>query len=423
MAVVYEPIRIDDLRNPVLTDVQREALEEAECHPVELSEDAVLKAARQATGLTDFGPDDFRDRLQQSLVRASDNTNITAFGRASIFHQCVRSAITRLRLENLLSRHPEIHDVSIREPIIIAGPPRSATTHLHGLLGADSRLRSLPLWESAEPIPPPNHTIAPNGVDPRLERYVDMQERQALLPHTVAMFESDPYGVAEETFLMKADFPSGSWTSQYEYMDIESQVHGHRNTSTWISHYKYMKTMLKALQWQRGPDRWVLKSPLHSLQLSPLLATFPDATIVMTHRDPVAEIQSGAMASAYISRLYYRQVDIDAVFSRWVKLIEGMLHASMRDRHLIPEGRLVDVLFHQFMNEKLRTVERIYATADLELTDKQRERMATFLSEHRRGKNRRICYDLRCHFGIDPAALRTGFDFYVRSFPIEIEVQ
>ena len=36
----------------------------------------------------------------------------------------------------------------------------------------------------------------------------------------------------------------------------------------------------------------MLKSNQHSEQLGPLLATYPDATVVMIHRDPVATLQS-----------------------------------------------------------------------------------------------------------------------------------
>ena len=69
-------------------------------------------------------------------------------------------AKNRLLIQDLLTRHPEIHDVKIKAPIIVAGLPRSGTTHLLNLLAADSRLRSLPLWESYEPVPTPGEEAA-----------------------------------------------------------------------------------------------------------------------------------------------------------------------------------------------------------------------------------------------------------------------
>ena len=66
------------------------------------------------------------------------------------------------------ARHPEIHEIEVTAPIIIAGLPRTGTTHLHNLLAADPALRYLPYWESIEPIPRP----ATVGIepDPRCER-------------------------------------------------------------------------------------------------------------------------------------------------------------------------------------------------------------------------------------------------------------
>ena len=46
--------------------------------------------------------------------------------------------------------------------------------------------------------------------------------------------------------------------------------------------------LLQALQWLRGPERWVLKSPQHLEQQAALIEIFPDATFVQTHRDPLA---------------------------------------------------------------------------------------------------------------------------------------
>ena len=61
-----ETIRIRDLANPVLTDLQRQAV--ASAPPVTMTEQAVLDAARARTGLEDFGPEDFRERLRVWLT-------------------------------------------------------------------------------------------------------------------------------------------------------------------------------------------------------------------------------------------------------------------------------------------------------------------------------------------------------------------
>jgi hypothetical protein len=110
--------------------------------PVTLREDVVLAAARQRTGLDDFGADDFRARLRVWLAAAD---RIRRSGRSAgspVFRNAVRYLVNRLRLEDLLRRHPEIRDVRLRAPIIVAGLRDPGTTHLVNLIAADARLRS-----------------------------------------------------------------------------------------------------------------------------------------------------------------------------------------------------------------------------------------------------------------------------------------
>ena len=82
----------------------------------------------------------------------------------------VHRLIVALLLTRLLDRHPEIREVEIRRPIIIAGLPRTGTTHLHNLLAADTSLRSLPYWESLEPVLAEGEEVREGQPDPRLTR-------------------------------------------------------------------------------------------------------------------------------------------------------------------------------------------------------------------------------------------------------------
>src|SRR5262245_38147165 len=126
-------IRIDDLRQPILTPAQRAGLAFAERNPVSLTLDSVLTAAVERTGLDDFGPDDFRERLALWLSEMDEDRDRTALGRASLWNDCVRAAANRLRIRALLAQHPEILRVPIERPIIVVGLPRSGTTHLVNL--------------------------------------------------------------------------------------------------------------------------------------------------------------------------------------------------------------------------------------------------------------------------------------------------
>jgi hypothetical protein len=414
---VPEDIRIHDLAQPELTEAQQGVLKAAGRMPVTFSEDAVLSAAVEQTGLRDFGRDDFRERLRIWLQSADEDAGLGPVGRIAVFRDCVRYAANRLRLEELLRRHPEILEVEIRRPIIVAGLPRSGTTHLLNLMAADTRLRSLPYWESLEPIPDPQEPDE-GGVDVRLARCRRNYALQAgLMPLMKNMHDMAPEHIHEEIELQGADFSC----YQLEWIARVPRWRDHYLGHDQTPHYAYLKKVLQALQWLRGPDRWVLKSPQHMEQLVPLIRTFPDASVAITHRDPISVVTSAITMLCYGARLNRTRVDPPEMAAYWIDRVERLLRACVRDREQLPAGSSLDVPFHEFMADDVGTVERIYQLADLPLTPEARTSLERFMSENPRGKHGRIVYDLKGDFGVDPSALRERFDFYFDRFPIRAE--
>ncbi len=116
-------IRISDLRTPLLTPAQADALAAAERQPVDLSVSAVLSAAAEAEGQDDFGPADFTERMGLWLAEVDADDNRTALCRTRLLSECIRLARNRLRVIDLLRQHPEIHDIEIRQPVIVVGMP------------------------------------------------------------------------------------------------------------------------------------------------------------------------------------------------------------------------------------------------------------------------------------------------------------
>jgi hypothetical protein len=410
---------IDDLRTPVLDDVQRAALAYGEKQQVELSVAAVLAAAVTRTGLEDFGAGDFRERLALQLEEVDQDPERTGLGRLVAWNDALRAAANRLRIRDLLKRHPEILEVEIRRPIIVVGLPRSGTTHLVNLIAADQRLRSMPLWEGQEPVPDPREAPGPDGRDPRWTRsqraWAGMQ---ATAPLVAAMHPMSPDHIHEEIELQLPDFASYNQEWVVRAPRWRDHYLGHDQTP----HYAYMKRVLQILQWTRPRERWVLKSPQHLEQLGPLLATFPDATIVVTHRDPVAVIQSTITMLTYGARNSYRTPRPEWYRDYWSDRIRRLLEASVRDRKLLPSARTVDVLFHEFMADDFATVERIYEVAGLPMTAEARGQIQGYLREHPRGKEGQVVYDLRRDFDAEPAELRRPFGFYLDRFPVRVEV-
>jgi len=187
-------------------------------------------------------------------------------------------------------------------------------------------------------------------------------------------------------------------------------------------HYEFLRKVLQVLQQQRPAGaRWVLKSPQHLEQFQPLLRVFPDATFVVTHRDPVAVIASNATMLAYTARLSHAVVDPKYIGRYWSDRIEEMLRAGMRDHELLPAAQTIDVAFDEFMADDVAMVERIYEVAEQPFTDEVRGAMDDFMADHPRGRHGGLKYDLQGDFGIDPKERRAALKDYTDRFQVTLE--
>ncbi len=405
-----EAIRITDLGEPELNEMQQSILAFGETLDVELDANGILDEASSLVALSDFGPSDFRQRLELLCDEWGHDAGLNNLGRMSLRNKLVLFARNRLLIHDLLQRHPEIHNVEIRAPIIVAGLPRSGTTHLLNLMAADTRLRALPLWESYEPVPMPGEASLPDGTDPRYQRCADAWEMmQQTVPMLAAMHPMNPDHIHEELELMGPDFASYN----FEWLCQCPRWRDHYYASDQTPHYEYMKTVLKILTWQDGDDgsstRWVLKCPQHLEQLEVLQRVFPDATVAVTHRDPVAVIQSAATMIAYGQRMSRHSIDLPNIIEYWSDRVLHLLECCARDRRALAEDQSIDVPFHEFMADDIAMVERIYSKANLPMTASARAQLQQFIADHPRGKHGRIVYDLQEDFGVDPAKLAQAF--------------
>ena len=384
---------------------------------VDLRPAALMDLARAETGLSDFGSDDFVERLDVYCTSLRDEAGLSRLGTFNNAQQIVKSLRNRLLVEDLVRRHPEVLEVEIRAPIIICGLPRTGTTHLHNLISSDPALRSLVYWESLEPVLAPSEQPAPGESDPRIARtQMGLDFLHAAMPYFNRMHEMTVDHVHEEIQLLMIDFST---------MLMETSVH----TPSWAAYYKahdqtssyrYMKKVLQCCQFQRGGDRWVLKSPQHLEQFPVLLDVFPDATFVVTHRDPVSVTASLATMVTYGMRLGTAHPDPEKIGAYWAARIEAMLRACVRDRDVLPADRSIDVRFHEFMADDIGMVERIYDLAGQPMTDDARAAMAQFMVDHPRGRHGAVEYDLT-QFGLDAAERREALRFYSDRFGVELE--
>src|SRR5262245_56591804 len=271
-------IHIDDLAHPRLPLALRtlNAVGGAIARrAVSLDPAQLLAAARRRTGLDAFRHPGFREPFAVLLGAFVRDADLSALGRIASRGLVLQLLSNRLRIEDLFRRHPEIEQEQIERPIIIAGLPRTGTTHLHNLISQDPALRSLPYWESLEPIPDPREAAAP-GRDPRVARCAKgLAMVHRVMPLFPLMHEMTSDARHEEIQLLAIAFSTMLFESSYH---VPSYAAWYKRTDQRPA-YRYLRRCLQALQWQdreavaqrggaerrsdglRGPKRWVLKSP------------------------------------------------------------------------------------------------------------------------------------------------------------------
>ncbi len=421
MATKPEDIRILDLANPQFPDDYLEAAKMAApmAETTRLEADAVIEQATNETGLSDFGEDGWQERLEVSMKGLREDAELSPMGKLSAFAQMTAFLKNRLLLTDLWKRHPESLEVELDPPVLIAGLPRSGTTHLHSLIGADPKFRALPWWEALEPVLAESEKPEPGEPDPRLERAAaGIAFRDMAMPHFNAMHEMTVDHIHEEIHLLAIDLATvfienlgiGMGPTYRDYYLAHDQA----------PHYRYLEKILKTLSWLRGGKRWILKSPQHLEQLAVIGEVFPDSTVAICHRDPVSTVASFATMISYSSRLAAKQVDPKRLGHYWAGRIETFLRRCVEQRDALAPERSLDVLFHEYMGNELDTVSSIYQMAGVPFDDESRGAIAKYQDDHPRGRFGRVRYDL-ADFELDRSELRERFRFYTDRFPVRLE--
>jgi hypothetical protein len=382
-------------------------------HPAFDEESVLRDACEAAGGLSDFGRDDFREGLRVLLATYAAN-DWTEKGHRQNRRRVVRLLASRLKIEAAFRRHREIRKRPIAKPMVLTGLPRSGTSALFNLLATDPDARALLLWETQ--FPEPAEGLAAGARDPRRDMVEEFyrQSREKNPEFTKIHFASA--NTPEECVLLHAYAlhgvhigieimlePYGSW---FRAQDLRTM-------------YGYYRDLLRLLDWQRPGKRWLLKAPAHMWGIDALIETFPDVSIVWSHRDPVACTASiCSMTHALFGAK--KQVDpawLGPVVMDWYasSLERGL---SVRDR--CDPGRFVDVTHDEFVEDSMTAVERIYHWFDMPLPDAARSEMARHIAENPRGKHGAHRYDLET-YGLTREMVVARFAPYIERFRIELE--
>jgi hypothetical protein len=405
-------VHLDDLAEPRFSP-EAEPLRQmmsAMAPDCPLDADAMHTKARTETGLDDFGADDYRERLDVYIAALQDVPGLHAAGIVNFHTQIVQWLKNRLLLTDLLTRHPEIHDIELEPPVVIAGLPRTGTTHLHNLLAAAPTFRTIPYWESNEPFPLPSESgMVPDPRRTRMDMAVEVMN--LVMPHFPLMHEMTTDHVHEEIQLLANDFS----TMLFETLGHVPQWRDYYLSHDQTPHYEHLATQLKALQFLRGGRRWLLKSPQHLEQLPVLDAVFPGVVVVFTHRDPMPVVLSMLAMLTYSARMHCYPVPVQDIAASWIDRLELMLNALVRDRDLLPPERSIDVRFDDFMADETGVASRILDLAGEPISDEVRAAIEGYLADHQRGRLGRIATSAEM-FGLEEDDMRARFSRYAQRF-------
>lgn len=374
------------------------------------SADALLADAVEETGLTDFGPGDFREGLEVLLDSLAHDADLAPSTDDAVLGELRRRLANRLRIEAWYVAHPGLSALDVRGPVDVMGLPRTGTTVVGNVLSLDPQFRPLRGWEQRDPCPPPR--LEDEADDPRRLAAVAQDEH---LPESLkAMHLYDADAAVEDSDVLGMAFHGQQYTMPvYGY-------HRWWRASDCTDTFAYHRRVLTLLQSERPPDRWLLKSPHHKFHLEAIVAAYPDVRFVMTHRDPAKVIPSYAsLVSALFPTARDAHDPVRLGRELAAHMAEGMQHA-IAARARIGEDRFLDVHHAQLSRDPARTVRGIYDFLGLELTPEVEVRMAQWHAANRSGAHGTHRYTAE-QFGLSTSGLRDQFDFYIRRFDVDVE--
>lgn len=361
---------------------------------VPLDPEELVATARRATGFEDFGDERWREPFHVLIKSLEEEAELNFFGRLMARNDVLNWLKALLGIRAAFSQHPEIADEVIDRPLFIAAVPRSGSSILFELLSLDSSFGSPLQWEMMFPYPPPEK--ATFATDPRIEKcqhLVTQWERVA--PSFAAIHQMDARLPNECIYAQAACFTSEYFPSQFQ---IPSYMEWLATRADWDYSYSFYKSFLKVLQWRNPRRHWLLKAPSHMNYLPVIFKVFPDARVLLTHRDPL-------VAQASVTNLMGTLFWIRSDKPMEVKAFAGMLSPETMawglnrvidwlDSGAIPKAQVMSSLYADLIQSPIEAIRRIYDKSGMDFTEAMEGRIRAYLADKPQGKFGRHTYDV-----------------------------
>ena len=385
---------------------------------ISLDPDEILGEAMRRVGLSDFGDDAWREGYQVFLGALESEARLHFIGRVLARSDVLNWLENRLQMTDARKRHPEIEQQPIERPLFITGLPRTGTSILHDLLGHDPGARVPRAWEVRHPCPPPER--ASYETDERIAR-ADEEVRlwSEIVPEYDSMHELGARLPVECIQLTAHEFRSDELSGRHLVPSYAGWLAG----ADLVPAYAFHRQMLKLLQWRAPGQHWVLKAPSHLGALDALLAVYPDARIIWTHRDPLTVMAS--VASILFSTAWVRSdaVDADQVLGWFTgETCAALLAAgsAVRDRADVDASQFCDVRYADLALDPGKTIAGIYDHFGIAFDARAEAAIRRAIQakpQDRHGRHRYDFSDTRW----DPAVERERFRHYQERYGVPSE--
>ncbi|MDE3086263.1 MAG: sulfotransferase [Acidobacteriota bacterium] len=366
---------------------------------VSLDPGDLLAAARAATGLEDAGDDWFEEPMALLCRALDEEAELHLAGRLRARAELQVILQNRLRLVDLWKREPVIAEEELASPIIVTGLGRSGTTLMHELLSCDPANRAPLLWELLHTVPgalrgaqAPGSAGTPDWV---AVAHAEITLMDAMVPAFTRMHENAGHLPTECIFLFAHEFSSDMFTGIYNVPSYTIWKSGADQGPA----YRWHRRMLQTLQWDPGAvgpaaGSWVVKAPSHLSELPLVFATYPDARVVVNHRDPLRVVGSLADTMATLHWMHSDRVAHATLVEFLCMGVEIQMDnvTEVRDSGVLPAGQIADVVYADLVADPIGTVARLYDSWGRDLSAEAEARLKAYVdarhvqrgpSEHR----------------------------------------
>lgn len=371
-----------------------------------ITTDGLLAKATEQTGLEDFGDLPFRDALENLVTSTMAEAGLHERGVAIFEKSLLGYLSNRLKIVDYLKNHPELLERPVEKPLFVFGLPRTGTTLTINLLASDPRRRCYTRWEALDSVPPPPATGYEQ--DPRyLAEKQRIEMSMKYMPQISAIHHENADSPSECQFAMALSFCAQLFDSM---LDIPAYHQWFLHEADYEPAFRFQKMQFQLMQANKG-GRWTLKNPWHPLYLDALTKVYPDAQLVMTHRDPLQVVGSACSLCATVRPIYSDAVDGRRVADMLMETFDAMIarQAAFRKKH--GEDAIFDIDYAEQVADPIGQMKKLYAHFDEPFTPETEAAMNKCMAENPKGKFGKHSYTLE-QFGVTEDEVKERYKDY-----------